>query len=134
MADCNGYISHRDNEYLTHYVRDIYPYKDAFVKYKFSDITISEGTIIEEVDGMQTDDYVKSLQNKKRLLLDTDLSKNFITNLFSIDSDTSSDNWTVDFRLEDGTVYTGELRKLNTAGNTVKSLSPYNYPNAIINK
>lgn len=97
--------------------------------YKFSDIVLPEGTMIEKVDGMKTDDYVKSLQNKTRLLLDTDLNKNFITNLFSIDSDTGCDTWTVDFRLKDGAVYTGELRKLNVNVNTANSLGLYNYSN-----
>jgi hypothetical protein len=100
-------------------------------EYKLKNITLPEGTIIEKVNGMQTDDYVKTLQNKTRLLFDGALNKNFIKNLFIIDSGSSSNDWTVDFRLKDGTVCTGRLKMNDMDNYYEKGLGLYNYPNAV---
>ncbi|WP_438431488.1 S41 family peptidase [Gorillibacterium sp. sgz500922] len=100
-------------------------------EYAFPDITLPEGTVIEKVDGKRTDEYVNSLQSKTRLLFDAALNKNFIGTLFSIDSNTGSDHWTVDFRLKDGTGYTGKLMKQSASAQAEKGLRSSDYPNAV---
>lgn len=99
--------------------------------YKLNEITLPEGTIIKSIDGVQTDDYVKSLQNKTRLLYDEVLNKNFVSNLFQIDSKSELNEWNVEFQLENGIMYNGKLKKYNQTNNYKESLNPQNYPNVV---
>ncbi|MEO3947095.1 S41 family peptidase [Gorillibacterium sp. CAU 1737] len=119
-----------------------YAFSDADVVYKdgkyilneeyaFPDLTLPAGTIIVGIDGMQTDEYVNTLQNKTRLQVDADLNKNFVTTLFSIRPSTGFDYWTVDFQTKDGEVFTRKVKALNAAEDAGNGLASFQYPNMV---
>lgn len=99
--------------------------------YRFPAINLPEGTVIKQVDGLDVDDYVLSLQNKTRLFYDGSLQKNFSPELLSINTQPEKAYWAVDFLLPDETTYTGDVRKRNTPSPKPGGLNHSNYPNEV---
>ena len=81
--------------------------------YRLEDVIIPKGTVIEMVNDMKVDEYVKSLQNKQVLRFDDIKNKVYTENLFINNPGESMDGWKIEFVFPDSNRYTGEVKKIN---------------------
>lgn len=81
--------------------------------YVLDDVIIPKNTVIEMVNGMKVDEYVKSLQSKQVLRFDDIKNKVCTENLFINNPGENIDGWEVEFVFPDSNRYTGEIKKIN---------------------
>ena len=82
--------------------------------YSNVNLEIPEGAVIEKVNGLAVDEYVKSLQHKVWLRFDTHNMK--VYSHFSpliVNDDTGEQSWNVTFRLPDSTLLDADITKIN---------------------
>ncbi|WP_159065829.1 S41 family peptidase [Gorillibacterium timonense] len=75
-------------------------------------VTLPPGTQILKIDGLLTDDYVRSLMSRIRLTLDPLLDKLFVQDLFAVDPGENVLDWEVDFLKPNGEHVVLEVPKL----------------------
>lgn len=95
-----------------------------FEDYKLDDVIIPKDTVIERVNGMNVDEYVKSLQSRQVLRFDDLKNKVYTENLFMNNPGENIYGWEIEFVFPDSNRYTGEVKKIDGYKNAHISKSP----------